>query len=501
MSKEILLVVEAVANEKGVDPGLIFEAMETALGMATRKKKMNQMEVRVDIDRKTGDYDSFRQWTVIADDAEIENPDAQITLAEANKDYPDLNIGDVIEEQMESIEFGRIAASTAKQVIVQKVREAERAKMLAEYQERIGTLINGTVKRVTPDMVYIDLGNNVEGGMPREEMMPKESIRSGDRIRALLKEIQPERRNVQIILSRAANEMLTALFALEVPEIAEDVIQVKAVTRDPGSRSKIAVKTNDGRVDPQGACIGIRGSRVQAITNELGGERVDICLWDDNPAQFVINALSPASVSSIVMDEDTNTMEVAVAESDLSQAIGKGGQNVRLAAKLSGWALNVVADSELAEKQTLQAETTKDKFMKHLGVDETLASVLVNEGFTKVEEVAYVSEDEMLELFDEETVKSLRENARSALLTMALTGEIEDAKEPSEDLLKMEGMTPELANKLASKGLDTLDDLAELATDELIEIQEMSEDEAGKLIMKAREHWFKDDESEKNEEA
>ena len=500
MSKEILLVVESVANEKGVEPQLIFDAMETALAMATRKKHANQMQVRVDIDQKTGAYDSYRQWTIVEDDAEIENPDAQIPVSQAKKDYPDVSVGDVIEAQMESIEFGRIAAQTAKQVIVQKVREAEREKMLAEFQDKIGSVVNGTVKRVTPDMVFVDLGDNVEAGMPREEMLPKESIRSGDRIRALLKEIQPERRNVQIMLSRADNEMLIALFKIEVPEIAEDVIQVKAVARDPGSRSKIAVKTNDGRIDPQGACIGIRGARVQAITNELGGERIDICLWDDNPAQFVINALSPAEVASIVMDEDTNTMDVAVKESDLSQAIGKGGQNVRLASKLSGWTLNVVADTEMNEKQSQQAEKVKDKFIKHLGVDDALAQTLVDEGFNKIEEVAYVAEEEMLELFDEETVTSLRENARNALLTMALTGESEDAQEPADDLLNMEGMTPELAQALASKGHVTLDDLAELAIDELLEVQEMSEAEAGKLIMKAREHWFTD-ESDNNEGA
>jgi N utilization substance protein A len=406
----------------------------------------------------------------------------------------------VIEVEMESIEFGRIAAQTAKQVIVQKVREAEREKVLAQFQEKIGMLVNGTVKRVTPDMIFVDLGDNVEAGMPREEVMPKEAIRNGDRIRALLKEIQPERRNVQIMLSRADNAMLSALFRLEVPEIAEDVIQIKAVARDPGSRAKIAVKTNDGRIDPQGACIGIRGSRVQAITNELAGERVDICLWDENPAQFVINALSPAEVSSIVMDEDTGTMDVAVKETDLSQAIGKGGQNVRLAAKLTGWALNVVADTEMNEKQEKQSQQLKDKFIKHLNIDESLAATLVEEGFNKVEEVAYVAEDELLALFDTETVEKLRESARNALLTMALTGEVEDAEDPAEDLLNMEGMTPELAQKLANAGHSTLDDLAELATDELIAIQDMPEKDAGTLIMKAREHWFNED-SDNNEGA
>ncbi|NCX94262.1 MAG: transcription termination/antitermination protein NusA, partial [Gammaproteobacteria bacterium] len=397
------------------------------------------MEVRVEINLKTGEYDTYRQWKVVDDEADIENEDAEICFSDAKKDYPSVKVGDTIEEQMESIEFGRIAAQTAKQVIVQKVRDAERDKILAEFRNRLGTLVMGTVKRVTPEVIFVDLGEHAEGVLPREELISRESFRVNDRVKALLKDIRPERRVGQILLSRTSDEMLGALLRLEVPEVSEEVIEIKAIARDPGSRAKVAVKTNDGRIDPVGACVGMRGSRVQAISNELNGERVDIIAWDNNPAQFVINALAPADIVSIVMDEDTHSMDVAVKEAHLSQAIGKGGQNVRLASRLTGWRLNVIADTAAQEKQNIHAHLIRDKFMRQLNIDENLATLLVEEGFSSIEEVAYVAEEEMLEIFDEATVKHLRENARNALLSMALSGQ-PAAGDISEEVLALEGV-------------------------------------------------------------
>lgn len=495
MSKELLLVVEAVSNEKGVDREVIFEAMEAALAMATRKRHGGEMDVRVSIDRKSGKYDTFRRWTVVEDDAEVESEEAVLTVEEAQTKKKNAKLGDIIEEPMQSIEFGRIAAQTAKQVIVQKVREAEREKMLSAYSKRVGELILGTVKRVTRDFIALDLGENAEGIMPRTEAIPREAFRVGDKVRAYLKEINRDMRGPQLLLSRACPEMLIELFKLEVPEIAEEVIQITSAARDPGSRAKIAVKTNDGRIDPVGACVGMRGARVQAVSNELGGERVDIVLWDDNPAQFVVNAMSPAEVVSIVIDEDTHTMEIAVKEDQLSQAIGKSGQNVRLASQLTGWRLNVMAESEAQAKQENESQALKEMFIQYLEVDEELAAALLEEGFSSIEEIAYVPMQEMISsgVFDEELVETLRERAKNALLTQALTGKPLMKSKPAADLLNMAGMTSDLAQQLAERGIATMEDLAEQAIDDLLGIEGLDEKKAGELIMTARAPWFAKD--------
>ncbi len=488
MSKELLLVIEAVANEKGVDRDIIFEAMELALAMATRKRHASElMDVRVSIDRKSGEYETFRRWTVVEDAEAVENAEAQMTLDEARKEDAELQIGDVIEEQMSSIEFGRIAAQTAKQVIVQKVREAEREKIIAHFEERKGKLINGTVKRATRDIVMVELGG-IEGILPRTEWIPREAFRSGDRIKCYLKEVVRDQRGAQIVLSRACNEMLVALFKLEVPEITEEVIQIKAAARDPGSRAKIAVHTNDRRIDPVGACVGMRGARVQAISNELAGERIDVVLWNDSPAQFVINAMAPAEVISIVVDEDRHSMDVAVTEDQLSLAIGKGGQNVRLAAKLTGWSLNVMAENEAQAKQDAEQQAYLKMFAEHLEVDEDIAALLVEAGFTQLEEVAHVEPEEMLSIqgFDADIVAELQDRAKNVLLTQALSGKTT----PAADLLKMQGMDVVLAHTLAQRGIVTMEDLAEQSIDELLEVPGMDAKRAGELIMTARAPWF-----------
>lgn len=489
MSKELLLVVEAVSNEKGVDKNIIFEAMEAALAMATRKRHGIDMDVRVEIDRKTGAYDTYRRWTVVATPEDVENAEAQLALEDARKEDAELAVGDSIEEPMASIEFGRIAAQTAKQVIIQKVREAEREKTLSYFRNMVGKLMTGTVKRVTRDFIIVDLGG-AEGFMPRVEWIPREAFRSGDRIKIYLKEIVKDQRGSQIIVSRVANQMLAELFRLEVPEIAEEVIQVVSVARDPGSRAKISVKTNDGRVDPVGACVGIRGSRVQAISNELGGERIDIVPWDSNPAQYVINAMAPAEVVSIVMDEDRHGMDIAVKHDLLSQAIGKNGQNVRLASQLTGWALNVLADNEAQARQEKEQQSYQAQFVDALEVDDTIAAALVSAGFTSLEEVAYVEADEFLEIegFDKAIVTELQERAKNALLKQALTGK--SYAKPAPDLLNMDGMTPALANQMAARGIITMDDLAEQAIDDLAGIEGLDEKRAGELIMTARAPWF-----------
>ncbi|MDO8954086.1 MAG: transcription termination factor NusA [Gammaproteobacteria bacterium] len=494
MSKELLLVVEAVSNEKGVDRDVIFEAMESALAIATRKKSGLDIDTRVEIDRKTGEYHTVKRWTVVQDADAIVNPDAEITLAEAQEEDTSLSVGDIMEEEMPSIEFGRIAAQTAKQVIVQKVREAEREKVIAEYESRIGTLINGTVKRVTRDFIAVDLGENAEGSIPRSESIPREALRVGDRVKAYLKEVSRDNRGPQLLLSRACPEMLIELFKIEVPEISEEIIDVKCAARDPGSRAKIAVKSNDRRIDPVGACVGMRGSRVQAISNELGGERIDIVLYDDNPAQFVINAMSPAEVVGIVMDEDNHTMDVAVKEDQLSQAIGKSGQNVRLASQLTGWRLNVMAETEAQEKQESESLALLELFMQHLEIDQDVAELLINEGFTSLEELAYIPAQELLEIggFDEEIVNELRERAKNALLAQALSGTKKKAQ-PAADLLGMEGMTDEIAHRLAENGIITMEDLAEQAVDDLTGIEGLNEKNAAVLIMTARAPWFKED--------
>ena len=491
MNKELLLVIEAVSNEKGVDREVIFEAMELALAQATKKLRGQDWDIRVAINRKDCSFDTFRRWTVVTDE-EFENSDAQLLLADAQKKDKSLEIGSVIEEEIESIEFGRISAQAAKQVIVQKVREAERERMAQQYQNRIGELVHGTVKRVTREVIILDLGEGAEGIIPREELLPREALRIGDRVRAVLKEVRRDHRGATLILSRACDEMLIELFKIEVPEISEEVIEIMSVARDPGSRAKIAVKTNDGRIDPVGACVGMRGSRVQNISNELGGERIDIVLWNDNPAQFVINAMSPAEVLSIVVDEDSATMDIAVAEEQLSQAIGKGGQNVRLASKLSGWRLNVMSSDQAQEKQEHEAKDQLQRFIDLLEVDEDIAKVLVEAGFTTIDEVAYVPREELLgiEGFDEDTVDELRERAKNKLLALALTGDSTGAKGPTEGLLLMEGMTRVIAHRLSEIGVTTVEELAEQSVDELMEVEGISREKAAQLIMKAREPWF-----------
>ncbi|MGB1800849.1 MAG: transcription termination factor NusA [Gammaproteobacteria bacterium] len=504
MNKEILMVVDVVSNEKGVAKNIIFEAIEAALASATKKKNREDIEARVEIDRETGDYDTFRCWEVIDEDfAIIEAPTRQISLSDAKEKQADIEVGQFIEEPMDSVEFGRIAAQAAKQVIVQKVREAERAQVLDAYQDKVGEMVSGVVKRSERSGVIIDLGSNAEAFIPREELIPREAIRPGDRIRAYLKEIKSEvTRGPQLFLSRTAPELLIHLFKIEVPEINEGMIDIINGARDPGARAKIAVNANDPRIDPIGACVGMRGSRVQAVSNELGGERVDIILWDDNPAQFVINAMAPAEVASIMVDEDEHTMDVAVAEENLSQAIGRGGQNVKLASELTGWELNVMSVEQAEEKNEAEAETLQTMFMEQLDVDEEMAMILVQEGFSSVEEVAYVPEKEMLaiEEFDEDLVNELRGRANDVILTRAIAKEekLGDAK-PAEDLLTMEGMNETLAYELASRGVVTMDDLAEQSVDELMDMTELDKDAAGKLIMTARIPWFESDDDEEND--
>ncbi|MGB1537597.1 MAG: transcription termination factor NusA [Pseudomonadales bacterium] len=493
MSKEILLVVESVSNEKGVSEEIIFDALEVALATATKKRYSEESDIRVAIDRETGLYDSFRRWTVLTDDEELEFPDAQMTVAQAVEHQADLVAGAVYEIPIESVEFGRIAAQTAKQVIVQKVREAERAQVVEAYRDRIGELLNGQVKKVTREAVIVDLGNNAEAILPREEWVPRETFRIGDRLRALLKEVRPEARGPQLAMTRTSSHVLTELFKIEVPEVADGVIEILAAARDPGSRAKIAVKTNDGRIDPVGACVGMRGSRVQAVSGELGNERIDIVLWDDNIAQLAINAMAPAEVVSIVVDEETHSMDIAVSEDNLAQAIGRGGQNVKLASELTGWILNIMTEEEAAEKQEQEAGTVVTQFMEQLDVDEDVAVVLLEEGFTSLEEIAYVPIDEMvaIEGFDLEIVEELRSRARNTLTTMELVGETNrSSQEPAEDLLTMEGMNKKLAYDLAEIGIITMEDLAEQAIDDLMDIESMTEALAGEIIMTARAPWF-----------
>jgi len=493
MNKEILYVVDAVSNEKAVEKEVIFEAIEVALATASRKKQGKDIDVRVCIDRESGAYDTFRRWEVVEEREEggLEFPLKQITIEAAQIENPDIELGDYVEEEIESVEFGRIAAQTAKQVIVQKVREAERARVVEAFQDRVGELIMGTVKRVERGNIYLDLGDNVEGFIPREDVIPREAVRPGDRLRGYLKEVRSETRGPQLFISRTAPEFLVELFKLEVPEVGQDLIEIISGARDPGSRAKIAVKSNDPRMDPVGACVGMRGSRVQSVTNELAGERVDIILWDENPAQFVINAMSPAEVLSIVVDEDAHSMDVAVEDEKLSQAIGKGGQNIRMASQLTGWNLNIMSTEDMEEKSETEGRALVELFMEQLDVDEDVATILAAEGFSSIEEVAYVPESEFLSIeeFDEDIVEELRGRARDALLMKAISQE-ESVDEPQQDLLEMDGMESELAIKLASKGICTMEDLAELAIDELQAIEEMTEERASALIMTARAPWF-----------
>ena len=492
MSKEILMVAEAVSNEKGVDPEIIFEAIEQALAIATKKRYEEGANIRVVIDRETGDYDSFRWWNVVADD-EMAELGTQFTTEEAIEKDPTLKVGDTFEEAVENIAFGRIAAQTAKQVIVQRVKDAERELIVNRYIDRVGELLSGTVKKVTRDHIVIDFGENAEGMLPREELVGREIFRINDRTRAIFQGIRDDTRGPQLLVSRATPQMLIQLFQIEVPEIAEGIIEIKAAARDPGLRAKIAVKSKDARIDPVGACVGMRGARVQAVSNDLDDERVDIVLWDDNPAQLVINAMAPAEVESIVVDEDTHSMDVAVTGDNLAQAIGKGGQNVRLASELTGWAINVLSIEDALEKQEAESSNFVESLMAALDVDEDVAVVLVEEGFTSIEEVAYVPLEEMsaIEGFDEDIAEELRARAKDALLTRALASEEQLSNvEPAEDLLTMEGMDPALAYKLTAKSIITMEDLAEQAVDDLMDIDDMDEEKAAALIMTARAPWF-----------
>jgi len=499
MSKDILLVVDGVSNEKAVDKEVIFDALEAALASATRKKHGKDIEVRVSIDRETGDYLTYRRWEIVPDDEEQEFPLRQITLSAAQVEEPEKGLGDYIEDDIESVEFGRIAAQTAKQVIVQKVREAERLRVVEAYQSRIGELVMGIVKRLERGGVYLDLGNNAEAYISREDMIPREAVRPGDRLRGYLGEVRSEPRGPQLFVSRTAPEFLIELFHLEVPEVGQGTIVINGAARDPSQRAKIAVSSLDPRLDPVGACVGMRGSRVQTVSNELAGERIDIILWDSNPAQFVINAMAPAEVKGIVIDEDRHAMDIAVEEEKLSLAIGRGGQNVRLASELTGWELNVMDEAAAEEKNDVEARAHLQVFVDQLDVDEEVALILVQEGFTTVEEVAYVPEQELLDIdeFDDDIVAELRNRANDALLTKALATEAKlGGNTPAPELIAMEGMSEELGINMAAQGICTIDDLAEQAILDLMVVEDMNEELAGKLIMKARESWFEESETD-----
>ena len=498
MSKDILLVAETVSNEKGVDQSIIFEALEAALASATRKRNGLDIEVRVSIDRETGEYKTYRRWEVVADDAEQEFPLRMITISAAQIDEPELELGDYTEDEIDSVDFGRIAAQTAKQVIVQKVREAERERVVDAYKSREGELVMGIVKRLERGGVYLDLGSNAEAYISREDMIPREAVRPGDRLRGYLREVRSEPRGPQLFVSRTAPEFLIELFKLEVPEVGQGVIVINGAARDPSARAKIAVSSNDPRLDPVGACVGMRGSRVQTVSNELAGERIDIILWNENPAQFVINAMAPAEVKGIVVDEDKHSMDIAVEDEKLSLAIGRGGQNVRLASELTGWDLNVMDEAAAEEKSEIESKETLQVFVEQLDVDEEVALILVQEGFTSVEEVAYVPRQELLDIdeFEESIVDELRSRAQDSLLTKAIaTEEKLDGKTPSEELKQMEGITPELALEMAGHGILTVDDVADQSVGDLMDVQGMNEELAAKLIMKARESWFDEEET------
>ncbi len=489
MRRELLMLVDALAREKNVDKDIVFASLELALASATKKRFKEDVEARVAIDRETGDYESFRRWEVVPDE-EIEEPARQLTLEEARKINPEIELGGYIEEPLEPVEFGRIGAQAAKQVILQKIRDAEREQILNDFLEREEFIVTGSIKRMERGNAIIESGR-IEAILPREQMIPKENLRVGDRVRAYLLKVDRAARGQQLILSRTVPEFLAKLFELEVPEIEEGLLEIKAAARDPGSRAKIAVKSNDPRIDPIGTCVGMRGSRVQAVTGELAGERVDIVLWSPEPAQFVINALAPAEVSRITVDEEKHSMDIVVDEENLAQAIGRGGQNVRLASELSGWELNIMTEEESQQKSEEEFSEIRSLFMEKLDVDEELADVLVQEGFTTLEEVAYVPVNEMLEIeaFDEETVEELRSRARNSLLVQEIASE-EHVEAVAGDLLSLEGMDGETARLLAAKGITTQEELADLAADDLVELVEMDMDRAKELIMTARAPWF-----------
>lgn len=489
MSREILMLVDALAREKNVDKDIVFGALELALASATKKRFREDVEARVEIDRATGDYVSFRRWQVVPDDM-LEESDRQIALSEAIKTNPDIQCDEFIEESLEPVEFGRIGAQAAKQVILQKIRDAEREQILNDFLLRKEHLVTGVIKRMERGNAIIESGR-IEASLPRDQMIPKENLRVGDRVRAYLARVDRVSRGPQLILSRTAPEFVVKLFELEVPEIEEGLIEIKAAARDPGSRAKIAVKSNDQRIDPQGTCIGMRGSRVQAVTGELAGERVDIVLWSADPAQFVINALAPAEVSSIVVDEEAHSMDVVVDEEQLAMAIGRNGQNVRLASEMTGWELNIMTVDEAQQKNQEEFTGIRQLFMEKLDVDEEVADILVQEGFSTLEEIAYVPISEMLEIeaLDEGTINELRSRARNALLTEAIASE-EHVENVAEDLLALEGMDNQTARVLASKGVTTMEDLADLAMDDLVEMTGMDGERAKQLIMTARAPWF-----------
>jgi len=489
VSREILLLVDALAREKNVDKETVFGALELALASATKKRFREEADVRVEIDRTSGDYSAFRRWQIVPEE-EFTDSGIHMLLDEVIAEKPDAKIGDFVEEPLEAEEFGRIGAQTAKQVILQKIRDAEREQILNDFLDRKEHLVTGTIKRMERGSAIIESGR-LEAVLPRDQMIPKENLRIGDRVRAFLLKIDRGARGPQLILSRIAPDFLVKLFELEVPEIEEGLLEIKAAARDPGSRAKIAVKSNDQRIDPIGTCVGMRGSRVQAVTQELAGERVDIVLWSQDPAQFVINALMPAEVSSIVVDEDSHAMDIVVDEDNLAQAIGRNGQNVRLASELSGWELNIMTETESNEKQQTEMEKVKELFIQKLDVDEEVAEILVQEGFNTLEEVAYVPINEMneIEAFDEDTVNELRSRARNAILTQQIASE-EQVENVAQDLLTLEGMDDQTARVLAAKGVHTQDDLADLAVDDLVELTGMDAERAKQLIMTARAPWF-----------
>ncbi len=489
MNREVLLLVDALAREKNVDKEIVFDVLEAALASATKKCFSGEADVRVSIDRDTGEYESFRRWQVM-DDETFETPELHIKLSEAQQSYPDIQMDDFVEQALESIEFGRIGAQAAKQVIFQKIRDAEREQILEDFMERKEHLVSGTVKRIERGNAIIEFGK-IEALLPRDQMIPKENMRVGDRVRAHLLRVDRSVRGPQIVLSRITSEFLVKLFELEVPEIEEGMLEIVSAARDPGARAKISVRSHDKRIDPIGTCVGMRGSRVQAVSNELAGERVDIVLWSEDPATAVINALAPADVTSIVVYEDKHSMDVVVEEENLAQAIGRNGQNVRLASELTGWELNIMSVTESAEKNEQEFSKVRDLFMAKLDVDAEVADILVQEGFNTLEEVAYVPLDEMLEIesLDEETVNELRTRARNALLTAAIVNE-EQVEHNIEELGQLEGMDEETARILAGKGVGTQEQLADLAVDELVELTGLDEERANQLIMAARAPWF-----------
>ena len=497
MAAEIIKVVDAVSEAKDVDREVLFEAIENAIESATKKQYADNMDVKVTIDRETGDYKTYRRWLVFADESrELEDPDIELRMIDAVDVDKNANPGEFVHEEIESVDFGRIGAQIAKQVIVQKVREAEKQKTIELFKDNVGELVSGVVKRMDRNGFYIDIGNNSEAFLPRREMIYKEAIRPQDRIKAILKDINTDLKGPPLILSRVMPEFLIELFKLEVPEITQNLISIVGASRDPGLRAKIAVQSDDKRIDAVGACVGMRGSRVQAVSNELNGERIDIILWSDNTAQYVVNAMSPASVISIVVDEENNSMDIAVEESKLSQAIGRGGQNIRLASELTNWKLNVLSETEALEKDDQELKNISDLFVETLSVGEDVAILLAQEGFASIEQVAYVpvSELEKIDGFDEKLVNELRERAQDQLLIEAISTEEDlDKHGPDEDLLSLESVTEELAYALARSGIYNKDKLADQSVDEIIEIEGIDEELAGIIIMEARADWFKDD--------